>query len=421
MAVLRAVQTIRHLHVSLHDPRHRRRRLHRLQLRARLARRDRRAGRQPRQADLRRQPRQPRRRSRTTRATSSCAATSATRALVAPAARRAPPARRSSTSPPRSHVDRSIDGPAAFVETNVVGTFTLLEAARALLARRCAGRARATFRFLHVSTDEVYGSLGADRPRSPRRRPTPRTRPTRPRRPRPTISCAPTTTPTACRRSITNCSNNYGPYQFPEKLIPLMILNALEGKPLPVYGDGQQRARLAVRRGPLPRRSARVLAARPARARPTTSAATASATQPRRRARRSARCSTSCCPSRRTAALRVADHVRHRPARPRPPLRHRRRARSARELGWRPRHELRRRACAQTVALVPRQPRVGRARARPASYRRERWTRPQLRRARGSVQRRMRRASSWPAAPARGCIRSRAPSASSCCRSTTSR
>ena len=96
------------------------------------------------------------------------------------------------------------------------------------------------FRFLHVSTDEVYGSLGADDPAFTRRRlPMLPTAPMRPRKPARTTWCAPITTPADCPTLTTNCSNNYGPFQFPEKLIPLMILNALEGKPLPVYGDGR--------------------------------------------------------------------------------------------------------------------------------------------------------------------------------------
>jgi dTDP-glucose 4,6-dehydratase len=135
-----------------------------------------------------------------------------------------------------THVDRSIDGPAAFVQTNLVGTFTLLEAARQHQARLDA-RAQERFRFLHISTDEVYGSLG----------PTGAFRETTPYDPRSPYSASKAGAdhlvsayhatyglPTL----ITNCSNNYGPYQFPEKLIPLMILNAVEGKPLPVYGDG---------------------------------------------------------------------------------------------------------------------------------------------------------------------------------------
>lgn len=135
-----------------------------------------------------------------------------------------------------THVDRSIDGPKAFVDANIVGTFTLLETARAFVAE-LDGRARESFRFLHVSTDEVYGTLGReglfleDTPYAPN-------------------------SPYAASKAsadhlvrayfhtyklpvlITNCSNNYGPFQFPEKLIPLMILNALDGRPLPIYGDG---------------------------------------------------------------------------------------------------------------------------------------------------------------------------------------
>ncbi len=135
-----------------------------------------------------------------------------------------------------THVDRSIDGPAAFVETNLVGTFELLEAARGAVRERDEEE-RERFRFLHVSTDEVYGSLGPeglfteDTPYAPN-------------------------SPYAASKAgadhlvraylhtyglptiITNCSNNYGPYQFPEKLIPLMTLNAIEGRPLPIYGDG---------------------------------------------------------------------------------------------------------------------------------------------------------------------------------------
>jgi dTDP-glucose 4,6-dehydratase len=136
-----------------------------------------------------------------------------------------------------SHVDRSIDGPRAFVETNIVGVFELLEASRAWHAAGSAALGD-RFRFLQVSTDEVYGSLGAtglfheSTPYAPN---------------------SPYAASKACADHlvrawnetfklptlITNCSNNYGPYQFPEKLIPLMILNALEGKNLPIYGDGK--------------------------------------------------------------------------------------------------------------------------------------------------------------------------------------
>jgi len=135
-----------------------------------------------------------------------------------------------------SHVDRSIDGPAAFVQTNVVGTFTLLEAARRYWMELPTAE-RERFRFLHVSTDEVYGSLG----------PTGAFSETTPYSPRSPYSASKAASDHLVRAYyhtyglptlITNCSNNYGPYQFPEKLIPLMILNALEGKPLPVYGDG---------------------------------------------------------------------------------------------------------------------------------------------------------------------------------------
>jgi dTDP-glucose 4,6-dehydratase len=135
-----------------------------------------------------------------------------------------------------SHVDRSIDGPADFIETNIVGTYTLLEVARAYW-NTLSEEAKPLFRFHHVSTDEVYGSLGneglfteltAYAPNSP-------------------YSASKASSDHLVRSwhhtynfpvVTTNCSNNYGPYQFPEKLIPLIILNALEGKPLPIYGKG---------------------------------------------------------------------------------------------------------------------------------------------------------------------------------------
>ena len=137
-----------------------------------------------------------------------------------------------------SHVDRSIHGPAEFIQTNVFGTFTLLEATRAFWSALPEPR-KAAFRFLHVSTDEVYGSLAADD--------APFTEQT---------TYAPNSPYSASKAGsdhlvrayhhtyglptlTTNCSNNYGPYQFPEKLIPLVISNALDGKPLPVYGDGR--------------------------------------------------------------------------------------------------------------------------------------------------------------------------------------
>ncbi len=137
-----------------------------------------------------------------------------------------------------THVDRSIDGPAEFVQTNVVGTFSLLEAARTHWVALPAAE-KAAFRFLHVSTDEVYGSLGADDPAFTE------TTPYAPNSPYAASKAAADHLVRAYHHTYglpvltTNCSNNYGPYQFPEKLIPLMILNALDGKPLPVYGDGQ--------------------------------------------------------------------------------------------------------------------------------------------------------------------------------------
>jgi dTDP-glucose 4,6-dehydratase len=135
-----------------------------------------------------------------------------------------------------SHVDRSIDGPRAFVETNISGTFELLEGARVYVAG-LAAPARAGFRFLHVSTDEVYGSLGASGKFS-------ETTPYAPNSPYAASKAAADHLVRAYHETydlpalMTNCSNNYGPYQYPEKLIPLMILNALEGRPLPIYGDG---------------------------------------------------------------------------------------------------------------------------------------------------------------------------------------
>ena len=138
-----------------------------------------------------------------------------------------------------SHVDRSIDGPAAFIQTNIVGTYTLLEAARKYWISLEA-EAQQNFRFHHISTDEVYGDLEGTTDLFTE-----------------TTSYAPSSPYSASKASsdhlvrawhrtyglpviVTNCSNNYGPYHFPEKLIPLVILNALDAKPLPVYGNGQQ-------------------------------------------------------------------------------------------------------------------------------------------------------------------------------------
>jgi dTDP-glucose 4,6-dehydratase len=135
-----------------------------------------------------------------------------------------------------SHVDRSITGARAFISTNVVGTYQLLEAARLYYARLTPDL-RARFRFVHVSTDEVYGSLGADGRFN-------EATPYQPSSPYSASKAASDHLAHAWFKTyglpviISNCSNNYGPYQFPEKLIPLTILNALEGKSLPVYGDG---------------------------------------------------------------------------------------------------------------------------------------------------------------------------------------
>jgi dTDP-glucose 4,6-dehydratase len=134
-----------------------------------------------------------------------------------------------------SHVDRSILGPAPFIQTNIVGTFTLLETARQAWGGEANGR-----RFHHVSTDEVYGSLNPEDPAFTE---------STSYEPRSPYSASKAASDHLVRAyfhtyglpvTVTNCSNNYGPYQFPEKLIPLMILNALQGKPLPVYGDGKQ-------------------------------------------------------------------------------------------------------------------------------------------------------------------------------------
>nr|WP_058911829.1 dTDP-glucose 4,6-dehydratase [Entomohabitans teleogrylli] len=138
-----------------------------------------------------------------------------------------------------SHVDRSIDGPAAFIETNIVGTYTLLEAARGYWSALPEPR-RAAFRFHHISTDEVYGDLHDAEDFFTE------TTPYAPSSPYSASKASSDHLVRAWLRTyglptlVTNCSNNYGPYHFPEKLIPLMILNALAGKPLPVYGNGQQ-------------------------------------------------------------------------------------------------------------------------------------------------------------------------------------
>ena len=135
-----------------------------------------------------------------------------------------------------SHVDRSIDGPSAFIQTNVVGTAILLDVATAYW-RTLGGDAKSTFRFQHISTDEVYGSLGTDGLFTERT-------PYDPRSPYSASKAASDHLVRAWYHTyglpvlLTNCSNNYGPYHFPEKLIPLVILNALDGRPLPIYGKG---------------------------------------------------------------------------------------------------------------------------------------------------------------------------------------
>lgn len=138
-----------------------------------------------------------------------------------------------------SHVDRSIDGPAAFIETNIVGTYVLLEAARKYWGTLGASK-KDNFRFHHISTDEVYGDLhGTDDLFT-------ETTPYAPSSPYSASKASSDHLVRAWNRTynlptlVTNCSNNYGPYHFPEKLIPLVILNAISGKPLPVYGDGAQ-------------------------------------------------------------------------------------------------------------------------------------------------------------------------------------
>jgi len=136
-----------------------------------------------------------------------------------------------------SHVDRSIDGPRAFVQTNVVGAFELLEASRRHVARLDPAE-RSNFRFLHISTDEVYGSLSPKGAFS-------ETTPYAPNSPYSATKAGADHLVQAYYATyglptlLSNCSNNYGPYQFPEKLIPLMLLNGIEGKPLPIYGDGK--------------------------------------------------------------------------------------------------------------------------------------------------------------------------------------
>jgi dTDP-glucose 4,6-dehydratase len=138
-----------------------------------------------------------------------------------------------------SHVDRSIDSPGAFIQTNIIGTYNMLEVARAYWLN-LSGSHKNIFRFHHVSTDEVFGDLGFDEP------PFTEATPYAPSSPYSASKAASDHLVRAWNRTynlpivITNCSNNYGPYHFPEKLIPLVILNAIKGKPLPIYGAGDQ-------------------------------------------------------------------------------------------------------------------------------------------------------------------------------------
>ena len=253
-----------------------------------------------------------------------------------------------------SHVDRSIHGPAEFIRTNVQGTFTLLEAARALWATLPAAD-KAAFRFLHVSTDEVYGSLGRDDPAFSE------SDTYEPNSPYSASKAASDHLVRAWHHTYglpvltTNCSNNYGPFHFPEKLIPLMIVNALAGKPLPVYGDGQQvrdwlyvKDHCAAIREVLARgRVGETYNVGGWNEKPNLEivhAVCGLLDELKAASRR---------------PVRAPRHPRHRPPRPRPPLRHRRaqdraRARLAAGRDLRVRH-------AQDRALVPRQRRLGRA------------------------------------------------------------
>ena len=209
-----------------------------------------------------------------------------------------------------SHVDRSIHGPEDFIQTNIIGNFRLLEAVRGYWSG-LNNETKQSFRFLHVSTDEVYGSLAKGDPAFTE------TRRYEPNSPYSASKAASDHLVRAWHHTYglpvltTNCSNNYGPYHFPEKLIPLMIVNALAGKPLPVYGDGQQiRDWLYVKDHCSAIR--RVLEAAGS-ARPTTSAA--GTRSPNRNRQHRVRCSTNCAREP-MAGLRRADCLRDRPPRP---------------------------------------------------------------------------------------------------------
>ena len=388
-------------------PRDRRRGLHRLGGGPPADPRDRRGRGQCRQADLRRQPRLAGRGGGRARATTSSASTSSTPRRSARVFEQYQP---DGGDPPGGRVARrSLDRRARRVHPDQRRR-DVHPARRgdATTGSRPATTRRRDFRFLHVSTDEVFGSLG------PQGYFTEET-PYRPNSPYSASKAASDHLVRAWHHTyglptlVTNCSNNYGPYQFPEKLIPLMIFNALEGKPLPVYGAGRQRPRLALRRGPRPR-PARRCWRRGDPARPTTSAGTTR--RPTwRSSTPSAGCWTSCARTRRTSRT-LADHLRQRPPRARPPLRHRRRQ-------DRPRAGL---APARRLRVGPAQDRASGTWRTPAGARRGSASRrlPGTQRLglgsdshEGHHPRRRHRG--------RGSTRSPRSSASNCCRSTTSR
>ncbi len=313
------------------------------------------SGRQPRRAHLRRQPREPRSVASDRRYTFVHGDIGDAALVARLLAEHRPCAIVHFAA--ESHVDRSIARPGGLRPDQRRRHLHPPAGRPQLLQRASTGEERERFRFLHVSTDEVYGSL------APTTLPSTKRRPTRPTRPYAASKAASDHLVRAWLHTyglptlITNCSNNYGPYQFPEKLIPLMILNALEGKPLPVYGDGQQvRDWLYVddhcQRAPLRARAAA------ASARPTTSAAGNQRTN-LDVVTTSARCSTSSCPTRRTRPTSSSSTTSPTApattaATPSTPEA-RRRARLARpgELRDRP---------AQNRRLVPRQRRLGRGR-----------------------------------------------------------
>ncbi len=209
-----------------------------------------------------------------------------------------------------SHVDRSILGPGAFIDTNVVGTFHLLEAVRGFW-RRLPTAAQAAFRLLHVSTDEVYGSLAPDAAAFTELHPY------RPNSPYAASKAASDHLVRSYGETyglpalVTNCSNNYGPYHFPEKLIPLVIHNALAGLPLPVYGDGRQ-----VRDWLFVKDHASALRAVLAHGRPSETYNIGGGQEQRqyRRRHRDLRAARRAAPARRRWRLRHPDRLRRRPS-----------------------------------------------------------------------------------------------------------